>query len=146
MIYGYASIDIKQDKKELAKQIKEIRKYARKLKQDVLIISDIVNDDNRLHNLTYRENLKVLLATVKKDDTVIFAKLDSIFPTNKGISAVLTHIYYHKANSIVLDFPAVQSININPFLERVTDPILLYSNIIDPLLIYRDYLLQQSNL
>lgn len=143
MIYGYVNIDVTENEKVLEKQVSAIKKYGRKIGQDINLLGEITDKSTINCNLEYKQQLKNLQKTIKEGDTVVFATLDSIFPYKRGVQSILSIFYTKRVNVIVLDFPVLQTIKVDPVTFYETPKHQLYNAILSPILEYR-YMLQHG--
>lgn len=143
MIYGYVSVDIKDDKKELTRQVRAIKKYAKYLRQDLEIVKDVTDISKGKHQDSYKEELKNMVANLEKGDIVLIASVEDIFPDKRGRAGILTTIYYRQARAIVIDYPAL-NINIDEDNLSGLSRLSIYGTIVDSLLDARDFLLSNK--
>lgn len=130
MIYGYAGIDIKDNSKELDKQVKALKNYAKWEQIDIKMVSEVSDMEKGLYDLTYKEKLNTLMHNAKEGDIVIFYSIESIFPTNNGVTRTLGHLYYNKVKVIVLDLPMLGDMQ----LKSMETPIDIYNTFIRSLI------------
>ena len=144
MIYGYACIDIVDNKVEIERQISKIRKYGNSKRENISLLGEIVDKTQRGYSLDYKKQLRDLQDNIKEGDTVVFATLDSISTDKNTTLAILSVLYSKGANVVVLDFPVLETIDINKMAFNNTPKHPLYLSILSPLLEYR-YTLKQNN-